>query len=141
MRRHAHHDFYDERVAQIAERARGLQPHLPDDDEDPLPRFDEMSDRNKVALVAEYTGKFGPGWVDDVFTDIKRDELLKAFDDAFAIDREQLIGAYSQGRDAFTKLLTESFARGPLPTLLRAAFERYAGSVIDRAINNGEIDV
>lgn len=104
---------YDNRVALIAERVRPLQPHLPDDDEDPLPRFDEHSDQNKRVLVAEYTDKFGPGWVDDAFS---------------GLTREQLLAGYSQGRDAFMKLLFDEF-------------ERFAGELIDRAINNGEIDV
>lgn len=113
MRNFANSPNYAEHAARVMEYARGLRPPLPvDDDEQTAPRFGDLSDRNKIAAVAEYTARLGPGWVDDAFCDIKREDLL---------------AAYSQGPEAFSKLLRE-------------AFERYAGSIIDRAIDDGLID-
>jgi hypothetical protein len=113
MSRYHSDDFLiEERHARIAERLRGIAPPLPDEDEDPNPRFADLTERDKIAAVARYTDKFGRDWVDEAFA---------------GLSREQLLSAYAKGRTVFKDLLL-------------AEFDRFAGELIDRAIHNGGIE-
>lgn len=102
----------DDRYAARAERYRGLQPRV-DDDQDQRSWFDDLPPHQQADAVVEYVRRFGLQFITDAIVDM---------------DAQSVLNAYELGD-------------GPTGALVRSCITSAVGPAIDRAVSRGEFEL